>query len=279
MAYKVFLSPSNQTDNKYACGHSTEAETCGKISEFCAAALERNGIQTKTVHLDAMAIKVAESNAWGADLHVPIHTNAAAAEVGGTRVYCSSYSYAEGFKAAKAIFDRLAPVTPGTSESIKEAPNLYEIRAPKAPTAYVEAEFHHVAEQAHWIETHSSAIGEAIAAGICDYFGVEYKEPITEQAPPIEAPEDDEDETGCGCTALESKVADLEKRVSTLEKQLKVYHTFLDLPTWAQPEIRKLIEAGVLFGTKEDGSLDLTQDLTRALVILARILYGDKEAG
>ena len=47
---------------------------------------------------------------------------------------------------------------------------------PSAPTAYVECEFHDNATTAKWIVEHTVDIGEAIARGICDYFGVTYKE-------------------------------------------------------------------------------------------------------
>ena len=55
-------------------------------------------------------------------------------------------------------------------------PKLYEVRVPKAPTAYIECEFHDTVEGARWIVENAAAIGEAIARGICDYFGVTFKE-------------------------------------------------------------------------------------------------------
>ena len=41
---KVYLSPSNQTENRYAYGSTNEAEQCGRIAEACRAALERSGV-------------------------------------------------------------------------------------------------------------------------------------------------------------------------------------------------------------------------------------------
>ena len=37
---KVYLSPSNQTDNSYAYGNTNEAIQCGKIAQACKNALE-----------------------------------------------------------------------------------------------------------------------------------------------------------------------------------------------------------------------------------------------
>lgn len=185
MSYKVYLSPSNQTSNRYAYGNTTEAVQCGKIADACRAALERSGVAVKVGHMSPMLDKCRESNAFGADLHVPIHTNAFNGAVGGTRMFCFNSS-GEGMKACKAIFNRLAPVTPGTSENIRVDASLYEVRTPSAPTAYIECEFHDNATMARWIVEHTVDIGEAIAQGICDYFGVTFKareqpEPATDK--------------------------------------------------------------------------------------------------
>ena len=53
-------------------------------------------------------------------------------------------------------------------------PELYEVRVPKAPTAYIETDFHDVPSVAEWIIAHTQECGEAICHGICDYFGVPY---------------------------------------------------------------------------------------------------------
>ena len=178
---KVYLSPSNQTDNVYAYGNTTEAVQCGRIADSCKAALERSGVTVKLGHMPSMQEKCRESDAFGADLHVPIHTNAFNGKVSGTRMFCFS-SGGEGMKACKAIFARLAPVTPGTSENIKVDASLYEVRAPKAPTAYIECEFHDNPAASQWIVENTGLIGETIARGVCDYFGVAYKEPVKAEA-------------------------------------------------------------------------------------------------
>ena len=172
---KVYLSPSNQTDNCYAYGNTNEAVQCGKIADSCRIALERSGVTVQVGHMPSMQDKCKESNAFGADLHVPIHTNAFNGAVTGTRMFCLNSS-GEGMKACEAIFAWLAPITPGTSENIQVDASLYEVRVPSAPTAYVECEFHDNATTAKWIVEHTVDIGEAIARGICDYFGVTFKE-------------------------------------------------------------------------------------------------------
>ena len=173
--YKVFLSPSNQYDNVYAYGNTTEGVQCGKIADACKIALERSGVDVMLMHDESMQTKCAESNKFGADLHVPIHTNAFNGKVMGTRMFC--YNTGKGMAACKAIFARVAPLSPGTSENIQVNQKLYEVRVPAAPTAYLECEFHDTVEGAKWIVENTVLIGETIARGICDYFGVTFKEP------------------------------------------------------------------------------------------------------
>ena len=177
---KVYLSPSDQTKNAYAYGNTTEAEQCGKIADACRAALERCGVSVKVGHMISMQQKCSESNAFGAELHVPIHTNAFNGSVMGTRMFC--YNTGKGMAACKAIFTHVAPLSPGTSENIQVNPKLYEVRVPKAPTAYLECEFHDTVEGAKWVVENAATIGEAIARGICDYLGVTYK-PVEQPKP------------------------------------------------------------------------------------------------
>lgn len=174
MAKKVYLSPSDQTKNYYAYGNTTEAVQCGKIAEACKVALERNGVKVMIGQYDTMTSRCKASDNFGADLHVPIHTNAYNGKVGGTRVFCYNKA-GEGYKAARAVFNVLAPVTPGTSESISVNANLFEVRVPAAPTVYVECDFHDVPKIAKWIIENTTVIGEAIAQGICNYFNIKFK--------------------------------------------------------------------------------------------------------
>lgn len=173
---KVFLSPSEQFDNRYAYGNTTEGVQCGKIAKACKVALERCGVQVMLQHEGTMASKCQASDAFGADLHVCIHTNAYNGKVSGTRMFCYNAN-GNGYKACKAIFDVLAPFTPGTSENIRPNPSLYEVRVPSAPTAYIEVDFHDVPSVAKWIVENTTEIGEKIAEGICSYFGIAYKAP------------------------------------------------------------------------------------------------------
>ena len=58
-----------------------------------------------------MVKRCAESDAWGADIHSCVHTNAANGKVMGTRMFCYSIP-GKGYDACKAVFAELVPLTP-----------------------------------------------------------------------------------------------------------------------------------------------------------------------
>lgn len=177
---KIYLSPSGQTYNKYAYGNTTEADQCEKIGIACEEALRRSGVNVKrapkTQHTDD---NVKESNAWGADYHICIHTNA----IGGD----NSKPSAEGcvIFTAKAnvnstmphvILDELQTLKGKTSPyGVRAHGGLYEINASRAKCVYIEVEFHDNAKLAKWIIENTTKIGEAIAKGVCKSLAIEYK--------------------------------------------------------------------------------------------------------
>ena len=175
---KVFVSPSNQSGNRYAYGNTTEREQCEKIANALIPHLTRCGITPVYDFSKDMYGRVAMSDAENCDIHLPIHTNAFNGSVSGTRIYCFDRS-GVGYKVSSAIFTELAPITPGTSESVQTA-NFYEIRVPRAKTAYVEVEFHDNPNSAKWIIEHTEDIAVAICKGLCRYAGIAY---VPEKAP------------------------------------------------------------------------------------------------
>jgi N-acetylmuramoyl-L-alanine amidase len=189
MSKKVYISPSDQTENRYAWGNTNEHVQCQKIAEAEAAALRRSGVEVKLAAFGTtMAQRCAESDAWRADIHNCVHTNACNGKVMGTRLFCFAVP-GKGYDACKAVFAELAPLTPGTSENIQANSRLYEVRVPDAPSVYCECEFHDTAEGAKWIVGHTTEIGEAIAKGLCKYLGVAFVPAQTQK--PAEEPKAD----------------------------------------------------------------------------------------
>lgn len=174
MSRKIYISPSNQVGNTYATGNTNEKEQCHKIAKACVDALVENGFQVMCTYNDDMYKRVEESNAFGADIHIAIHTNATAKHnvTGGSQVLLYSIS-GEREKAGNAVLSRLSPITPGKSaERLVLKPDFYEVRATKGMALYCECEFHDTQLGSDFIINNTDRIGEAIAYGICDYYGV-----------------------------------------------------------------------------------------------------------
>ena len=176
MAKRIYLSPSNQNNNSYATGGTNEMEQCDKIARATATALKRCGFEVKVGKSgDTMANRCRESDNFGADIHMPIHTNAYNRSVtGGTRIFCYS-SASENIEPCKAVLKTLGAISPGTADSVSVNSSLYECNTPNAPTIYVEVEFHDTTTGSDWIRNNTVNIGEAITKGLCNYFGYTYK--------------------------------------------------------------------------------------------------------
>lgn len=174
MSKKIYLSPSNQNRNTYATGGTNEMAQCDKIAAATATALKRCGFEVKVGKSgDTMQNRCSESDSFGADIHMPIHTNAYnGSYTGGTRIFCLN---SNGKSACDKVLKYLGAISPGTADSVRYETGLYEINVPRALTVYVECEFHDTTTGANWIINNVSKIAEAICHGLCDYFGVTYK--------------------------------------------------------------------------------------------------------
>ena len=178
MSKKIYISPSSQTENAYAVGNTTEAAQCRKIATRLVEALIRCGFEAKTNVTEGKTMydRVKESNTWGADAHIPIHTNASNGKVAGFRGFAYNTT-GTGYKLVKAIMNTVAPITPGESDGVSAYPGLYEVKTTNAPCAYLELGFHDNAEEAQYIIDHTDDLAEAICKGICNYYGVTYVAP------------------------------------------------------------------------------------------------------
>lgn len=185
MAKKIYISPSNQEANLYATGGANEKEQCHKIAKACYDYLKSKGFSVKCTYNDDMYERVRESNAFNADIHLAIHTNATVNHnvTGGTQILLYSLT-GERKKVGQAVLDRLGPFTPGSSaEKLIEKPSFYEVNSATGITVYCECEFHDTKEGSEFIIKNTKQIGELIAKGICDYYGIKIKEENNNENP------------------------------------------------------------------------------------------------
>ena len=183
---KIYLSPSAQPANNYAAGDTNEQVQCNRIAEAAKTALERCGFAVrKAPEGQGYKDSVDESNAWGADLHIPIHTNAGGGA--GTVVFVHGGT-AKQMQYAKPIYDEVQATSPGTTDyGVRVNSGLYELGYTTATAVYVECEFHDRADLAAWIIEHTTELGEAIARGVCIGAGVPYIAPSSSEPGKTEA--------------------------------------------------------------------------------------------
>lgn len=173
MSKRIYISPSSQPANAYAVGSTNEQEQCRKIAAALKEELDRCGFWCYAGLDGTMYTRAAESDKFGVDLHLPIHTNACDGKVSGLRIMVNKMG-GEAEAIARAIDKYLAPVTPGESDGISAMPSLYEIKATDAVCVYLEVGFHDNPEEAQWIIDNTGKIAEMIARGLCEYYGVTY---------------------------------------------------------------------------------------------------------
>ena len=123
----------------------------------------------------SMAQRCAESDALGADLHVPVHTNAFKDEDVRYLLfmfYEDTKTYRELFDAVRKPMEEAYPGPDAAVFSVRK--DLYEITQPKAKTLYCELGFHSNKIDSDFIHDEDT-VGRALAQGICDYYGVKLK--------------------------------------------------------------------------------------------------------
>ncbi len=181
MAVKIYLSPAcHQYDNPCSAekGCTENAHVNRYLDELtpyldaCGFEWKRNG--KENVGSDGIKKAVAESNAWGADLHYVVHTNAFNGTVKGSRPMV--YPAGDGKKWANVIANWRKKIYPYPI-TVKEKTDLYEINATKCVCVYEELVFHDNKEDATWLHNNLRVLAEYTARAFCEIFGVSFVDP------------------------------------------------------------------------------------------------------
>ena len=180
MSLKVYLSPSNQDNNPYSYGGTNEMAQCNRIAEAAEKYLLRNGFEVKRAPAGQDMYKsISESNAYGADVHICMHTNAGGGH--GCEVYTYSGAIRE-LKYAEPIYNEIAGITPYSDRGLKVV-QFAELVQTTAIAVYCECAFHDNYDEAKWIVENVDNIGKAIAKGMCKAVGKTFIEGTPEPAP------------------------------------------------------------------------------------------------
>ena len=174
---KVFLSPSDQ-DNNPVNGGGNEQQYAQARCARAAEVLRAHGVTVKVSQAgigddtNGFVSSVAEGEAWGPDIYVADHTNATgtANKASGVQAYCW-LGDPNSRRLGERINARMDPIVPGGA-SIQDGSGLYEVSGPSMPAVLMESGYHDNPADAAVIRTKTAEMGEALAYGILDYFGI-----------------------------------------------------------------------------------------------------------
>lgn len=180
----MYISPSVQENNIGAGSYGTEEKMMQLIGDIVVQLLQYNHQEVyRNKASMTLAQAVADSNSKNVDIHFAIHSNAGGGKARGSEIF---YLSEKGKKLALAVYKYIEPLTPTSDRGVKKHEHLYELNKTDAVAALIEVAFHDNPEDAAFIMNNIQQIGEGIAHGICDYFGVEFKLP---QPPKVESGE------------------------------------------------------------------------------------------
>ena len=154
-----------------ALGHS-EKEHCEQLVQLMLPMLQARGILFKVrPNSGGTSNWVAESNAWGADLHVPIHTNAVSGKARGTRFgfYPGRQDSSKVCLLFKQNWVKLYPYP----DKVKTCTYKFaEAKNPKCPSVYCELVFHDNRQDAEWFHANMGRIATNLVESIAEQLGV-----------------------------------------------------------------------------------------------------------
>lgn len=170
---KIFLSPSSQEHNRYILGDLTEEQYCNQLASIIEPILRSGGCDVRrnnpaeTPYQHAVA-----SNLWGADYHIPLHTNAGGGQ--GCEVFCYNPANraAKSTQMAQALYDALSELTPTVDRGLKKNQTFTEIHRTTAACAYLEIDFHDTQAGARWLIDNQRKIATTIAHTILRQLGL-----------------------------------------------------------------------------------------------------------
>jgi N-acetylmuramoyl-L-alanine amidase len=171
----VYISPSTQEANKGVTPFGTEEAEMNKIVDYLDPLLIKDGrfnTDRNETWMDPYQC-AADSNNLKADIHVAIHSNAGGGV--GTEVFTFGPN-TNSEKLGKALYNQIAPLSPGIDRGVKHNPGLVEVGTTvNATSCLIELDFHDSKAGATWIAYNHEMIANALYKGICDYFGYDYK--------------------------------------------------------------------------------------------------------
>ena len=182
---KVFINPGHSPEGKPDTGavnEQAELRECDLalvIGQKVRLYLKQAGCETRLLQSDNLLGEgdgpcvTGAANAWGAELFVSVHCNAAQGDARGMEVLCYAMDSAGGRLANSIrwrLTGRIQAIDAAFSDrGVKERPCLAVLRATSMPAVLVETAFIDNMEDAWLLAKYPDEFARAIACGVTDY--------------------------------------------------------------------------------------------------------------
>ncbi|MCI9556382.1 SH3 domain-containing protein [Oscillospiraceae bacterium 50-16] len=176
----IYLSPSTQEFNYYV-GGGTEEEYMNLLADKMVPYLDASGIRYARNTPDMTAASsIAASNAGSYDLHLALHSNAAAPSSAGTVRGSIIFYYPGselGRQASLLVADGLKAIYPNPNlVQAQPTTSIGEVTKVKAPSVFVELAFHDNPEDAAWIRSNLDAVARSLVLSLTEFFDIPFFE-------------------------------------------------------------------------------------------------------
>lgn len=200
---KVYLSPAYHRFNPCAvdgCDETTHnnlyLDALEPFLTACGIDWQRGPRRVPKSDEDGTALMVqavAESNAFGADVHYVSHTNAstnvATDGIGNGKARGCRPIIFEGSERGERLAQCMLPHREAVYDGavrLNRRSDLYELRVPAAVSFYEEHVFHDNGDDARWFHDHLTDVARSAAKGLCDYFGIPFRDVEVQAEKPAE---------------------------------------------------------------------------------------------
>ncbi len=181
---KLWLSPSNQINNKGFGDYHSEKERMNEVADVVEPIVKAHGVKVyRNDPEETIQDYTTHANELGCDLYFAIHSNAFNGKATGTCVFCHKKG-GEGERFAKRLNDAVMEIYPGQNRGVIEGYKYYggkpmwETGRSNMPACLIEIAFHDNEEDSKWILANIQPIGEKLAAAILEHLAAEHPEAV-----------------------------------------------------------------------------------------------------
>jgi len=193
MSKKIYLSPSNQTGNKFVTGGTNEGAVWNEIANLLVKKLDAYDCEVKLCKASQnLTNRAAEAKLWGADVYIAMHSNAAGSANTGARgveVYYDPNKGAKTKELAQTVLDELCKLF--TKRGLRTSTKLIDCYKPAMPSIIGECGFHDNLNDAKLILNNKDKIAGLYCNALVKYLSLKKKdepkpEPEPEKPDPVQ---------------------------------------------------------------------------------------------